>query len=178
MASAMISSVWIPYFPTLVLLLSLLVVILGSNLFDPVVVKIPCQPQEPYIPNRLRSHEPSVAFESTLLFDSNLDIYHLDTASDRAWDEMLDASGGGFLSVRHNETFTPGWGVSMLHGLHCLQILRASLLTAKDGLRQALYSSSRHADHLDLDFGHASHCLGYIAQVWLSFSFGSLMLGI
>lgn len=87
---------------------------------------------------------------------------------DKAWDMDLFTPHGGFLIVRRNQTMSERWGVSMFHGLHCLQIIRSTLQQARENGMPSVSGDHRdhhqgHSDHLDEV--HVQHCFSYIAQV-------------
>ncbi|KAB8250686.1 hypothetical protein BDV35DRAFT_388780 [Aspergillus flavus] len=79
-------------------------------------------------------------------------------------DEAHLTTNGGFFMVRRGISDKPvGYGISMLHQAHCIDMLRAALLGGmhdhsltfkRDGLRKV--------DSLDDE--HLEHCLDYIAQ--------------
>lgn len=87
----------------------------------------------------------------------------------RQGQELLDqarlTANGGFFMVKDTPSSTAyGYGISMLHQSHCVDMLRAALFGGehdhtlhfkRDGLR----------DGDSLDDGHLEHCLDYISQV-------------
>jgi hypothetical protein len=73
------------------------------------------------------------------------------------WASKQTTSKGGFLWVRYNTSFEVSWEVSMLHSLHCLNILRAMLQGSGQGFGKDLGKEELPA--------HVIHCMDYIAQV-------------
>lgn len=99
------------------------------------------------------------------------DIESLDSAVDGAWNQAMNTPLGGFLLVRHNETYSQGWGVSMFHSIHCLGILRSTMqnyfgLAPENGGHGAHAHGQRDGALLHVDERkHVEHCLGYIGRV-------------
>lgn len=99
------------------------------------------------------------------------DIESLDSAVDGVWDQAMNTPLGGFLLVRHNETYSQGWGVSMFHSIHCLRILRSTMqnyfgLAPENGGHAAHAHGQRDGATLHVDERkHVEHCLGYIGRV-------------
>jgi hypothetical protein len=125
----------------------------------------------PYLP--LTSIIPS--FQSSTVPSLNLYEFHkskeledLSTTGDAAWQQLTTTTDGGFLWVRHNDTYRTGWGVSMFHSLHCLGLLREIVKTKSNHNN----SHSEHSSHADA--AHAGHCLSYIAQSLLCSADGTL----
>jgi Mycotoxin biosynthesis protein UstYa len=71
---------------------------------------------------------------------------------------------GGLLWVQYNETFEVTWGISMFHGLHCIEMLRMALAGGPMA-HSAMEESSTAPEENGRDANHLSHCLDYIAQV-------------
>ncbi|TGO32567.1 hypothetical protein BHYA_0306g00100 [Botrytis hyacinthi] len=89
---------------------------------------------------------------------------------DQAWDKLTTRKGG-FIWLQYNETFDIPWGISMFHGLHCLQMLRGEF-QSQMGLsngehhhhkREIATKSDGHGDGADIV--HIGHCLAYIAEM-------------
>lgn len=99
------------------------------------------------------------------------DIESLDSTVDGAWNQAMNTPLGGFLLVRHNETYSQGWGVSMFHSIHCLGILRSTMqnyfgLAPENGGHAAHAHGQRDGATLHVDERkHVEHCLGYIGRV-------------
>lgn len=99
------------------------------------------------------------------------DIESLDSTVDGAWSQAMNTPLGGFLLVRHNETYSQGWGVSMFHSIHCLGILRSTMqnyfgLAPENGGHAAHAHGQRDGATLHVDERkHVEHCLGYIGRV-------------
>jgi hypothetical protein len=94
-------------------------------------------------------------------------------AGDAAWDNLTFASGG-FILVRSNDANgndsdadAKPWGVSMFHGLHCLQMLRAALVAKTEApAHEGHAHAAKREDHSKhMETGHLSHCLAYLADV-------------
>jgi len=95
----------------------------------------------------------------------------LGPGGDKSWSELTPA-GGGFLWLRYNETFDMPWGISMFHGIHCLQMLRGefqSQLGIRNGgghhhhRRQIATQNDEPGEGADLV--HLGHCLAYIVEI-------------
>lgn len=82
----------------------------------------------------------------------------------------------GGLWVQRNETYKQGWGISMFHALHCLEMIRDGLAD-KSSLRThgMLGKSAGNAEPDHHKGDHVRHCFAYIAQVRYS-PFGGLGL--
>ena len=105
-------------------------------------------------------------------------------AGDAAWAEAALTPGGGFLRVRSNELTVYGWGISMFHALHCLQMIRTIVRDSpmmqeesggakhENGMAHD-HNSGHDSGHDVMDPEHVAHCIGYIAQV--SFVIESLL---
>ena len=72
----------------------------------------------------------------------------------------------GGLWVQRNETYKQGWGISMFHALHCLEMMRDGL-EDKSSLRthEMLGESAGNAEPDHHRGDHVRHCFAYIAQV-------------
>ncbi|CAF9919343.1 MAG: hypothetical protein ALECFALPRED_001130 [Alectoria fallacina] len=72
----------------------------------------------------------------------------------------------GGLWVQRNETYKQGWGISMFHALHCLEMIRDGLAD-KSSLRThgMLGKSAGNAEPDHHKGDHVRHCFAYIAQV-------------
>ena len=150
------------YAAPVILILGVMVVLSGLSSIGPVSIDFPYrkEPAQPIV----HPAKPVTPSSITTTFDPDLDLYLSGPAGNDAWNKMmLEDWRGGFLKVRHNETNAPGWGVSMLHGLHCLQLLKLSISMLLDSHNNRSATAAGHADHLDFD--HLEHCLGYVAQV-------------
>ena len=109
-------------------------------------------------------------------------LVDMSPAGDAAWAEAALTPGGGFLRVRSNESTVYGWGISMFHALHCLQMIRT--IVRDSPMMQEESSGAKHEkgmahDHASghdsghdmMDPEHVAHCIGYIAQVSLGIEF-------
>lgn len=104
-------------------------------------------------------------------FTTHPALEDLSHKGDEAWETELFTPHGGFLMVRRNETVKEKWGVSMFHGLHCLQLIRSSLQQAKEMGTPSMPGGhgnhhEQHSEHLDES--HLQHCFSYITQVGTS----------
>lgn len=126
-----------------------------------------------------------IGYPISTTFDRESPLQDLGATGDKAWIELTPARGG-FLWVQTNiENSKEGhakeeeWGISMFHGLHCLQMLRGAFrqvvgINETGEARQDLRAvgprsgASRAHAHAALDIVHIGHCLGYLADVILS----------
>ena len=98
-------------------------------------------------------------------------LENLGPEGDKAWDSLTPRRGG-FLWLQYNETYELPWGISMFHGIHCLQMLRgefqSQLGIRDDGVhhhhkRRVATKSDQPSDGPDIV--HLGHCLAYISEV-------------
>ncbi|KAB5518247.1 hypothetical protein GE09DRAFT_929729, partial [Coniochaeta sp. 2T2.1] len=61
-----------------------------------------------------------------LVFERHPDLEDLSHNGDQTWSELTTPLGG-MLWVKHNDTYSYPWGISMFHGLHCLQMIRTAV---------------------------------------------------
>jgi hypothetical protein len=97
----------------------------------------------------------------------------MSAAGDENWDDLF--AGDGYLFLKPENTSFPWepWGVSMFHGLHCLQVLRnkiqelAGRVTGSEPLERQGQHGHHHDDLDDSDVSdiHYLHCFSYLAQV-------------
>ena len=115
----------------------------------------------------------------------NYEFQDMTSGGDEAW-ANLTPSKGGFLWVQYNETLNIQYGISMFHGLHCLQMLRTSF-KAQPGLSSANTASShshptrRNRARAEIQGEttleiHLGNCLVYIAMVSLQQPYSILPL--
>ena len=121
---------------------------LYETILHPVCAEYAPLPEATACINSKSSEEPAAIHYSTTLFEPHPKLENLSSAKDETWAQSLLTPKGGFLWVKLNETSERAWGISMFHGLHCLQTLRGVIQRGE-------------AD----DPGHIGHCIGYIAQV-------------
>ncbi|KAK4059943.1 hypothetical protein Trihar35433_10487 [Trichoderma harzianum] len=100
---------------------------------------------------RSSNERPNFLFE----FLERHDIESLDSAADEAWDQAMSTPLGGFLLVKHNETYNLGWGnyfglaaENTGHGTHTHG--------GRDGATLKVDERT-----------HVEHCLGYIGRALL-----------
>ncbi|TGO30051.1 hypothetical protein BPAE_0008g00430 [Botrytis paeoniae] len=94
---------------------------------------------------------------------------------DAMWATISSTKKGGFLWVRHNETYNTGHGVSMFHALHCLSMIRDAVKGSKSGAVAHSHGSKRgmHIETSEEEM-HVGHCLSYVAQSLLCSADGTL----
>jgi hypothetical protein len=94
---------------------------------------------------------------------------------DAAW-ASLTTKHGGFLWVQYNETLDIQYGISMFHGLHCLQMLRTEFkaklgLDSNSEVTHDHHGRARKRSNVAAVQGdttletHLGHCLAYVAMV-------------
>lgn len=103
------------------------------------------------------------------------ELEDLGPAGDDIWSSALLPKEGGFLWVRTNSTdqghAIEGWGITMFHALHCLQMMREVFKMAV--LPDHGGSSLHHSDDSktsgkhehSMDPKHVTHCFSYLFQV-------------
>lgn len=77
---------------------------------------------------------------------------------DKSWEQLTE---GGFLHVQDADGEVQGYGVSMFHQMHCLNMIRNMLLDVP-------MSHAHEASDWTEDKMHWLHCLDYLAQVCIS----------
>lgn len=97
----------------------------------------------------------------------------MSAAGDERWDGLF--AGDGYLFLKPKNTSLPPepWGVSMFHGLHCLQVLRSKIqvLEGRVSGGEPLEGQGQHGHHHgesddpDVSDIHYLHCFSYLAQV-------------
>ena len=111
---------------------------------------------------------------SATFMDGSL-LTDLSNAGDEAW-RLLTTKRGGFLwvqtdveNVREGNDREEEWGISMFHGLHCLQMIRTAL---QEPSQQNEFTHAHHPSNSTEDAkigtthdSHIGHCLGYLANV-------------
>lgn len=104
------------------------------------------------------------------------ELENMSLEGDAAWQDMTTTRGGGFLWIRHNETYRVGWGVSMFHALHCLSMIREIVKQNPhfDSETGGSEHGSGHEHDAHMDYKHAGHCLSYIAQSLMCSADGTL----
>ncbi|KAF6823963.1 tyrosinase [Colletotrichum plurivorum] len=95
----------------------------------------------------------------------------LGPAGDEIWNSEVLPREGGFLWVQANSTENrEGWGITMFHALHCLQMVRevfkmAVVPSDHDESHHSQLSHRRSASHSHhVDPKHATHCFSYLYQ--------------
>lgn len=94
-------------------------------------------------------------------------------AGDQNWDDLFAGDGYLFLKPENSSFPQEPWGVSMFHGLHCLQVLRNKIqeLDARVSGSEPLQNQGQHGHHhddsddSDASNVHYLHCFSYLAQV-------------
>jgi hypothetical protein len=78
--------------------------------------------------------------------------------------KVLDETAGSeFIQLRENGADTKRYGVSMLHQLHCLELLRSSAVSGCRSTSHAHQHKGRDMNVGEID--HIEHCFQYLAQV-------------
>jgi hypothetical protein len=106
-------------------------------------------------------------------FKKNPDYETFDPSKDRLWDELFTPNGG-FLSKDLNGK-RRGFGITMLHQLHCLQQLREAIQILAMGSNKTASHGDLHKRHQNdanpvsdvIHSTHFSHCFDYLRQVSL-----------
>ncbi|OQV01657.1 hypothetical protein CLAIMM_06971 [Cladophialophora immunda] len=116
----------------------------------------------------------------------------LSPAGDNAWATETATRGGGFLAVRYNATMTQGYGLSMFHALHCLQMIRLALqeqraegCAGESGGGDKVGRADPHHLHDsggrgsgggagNVDYEHVAHCFSYVAESLLCAADGTI----
>jgi hypothetical protein len=97
-------------------------------------------------------------------FVQNDQFWDMGPAGDDAWAGILPANGG-FLRYRLPNGTAHFSGVTMFHQLHCLQILRSTLVALEQGKPISHDHNSQSVDHSVNPHLHWVHCLDYLRQV-------------
>lgn len=141
-----------------------------SSAYTPWLSSSPCfceEPSESGKPGELTRTPPSAHLQ---VFHARPELEDMSQVGDAAWAAISSTQQGGFLWVRHNETYKTGHGVSMFHALHCLSIVRDFVRGPKGP-----HGSKRHIHHgKSEEEMHVGHCLSYIAQSLLCSADGTL----
>lgn len=116
-------------------------------------------------------HAPTI----TTQFEHFGRLEDLGPAGDVLWDSLLPQQGG-MLWVATNSTENSsereGWGISMFHAVHCLQMMREVFKSVVPENHPS-HSAHSHPRRLprsgphehDMDPRHAVHCFSYLYQV-------------
>lgn len=118
-------------------------------------------------------------------FEHMQDLQDLGPRGDDIWDNQILPPRGGLLWARVNDSGlsdaddnTEGWGITMFHALHCLQMIREVFKVAERREGECAREELRRGDddgahahahahghqHQD-NTKHATHCLSYLYQV-------------
>jgi hypothetical protein len=96
------------------------------------------------------------------------EVQDLGDVGDQLWGSELLPPKGGFLWVDTNGTDgtmeTEGWGVTMFHAVHCLQMIREVFKSTMSPEHSSSHEMHGH-HHADHDPKHATHCISYLYQV-------------
>ncbi|KAE8356753.1 hypothetical protein BDV28DRAFT_144874 [Aspergillus coremiiformis] len=135
------------HYPLLALLFLLSCTILASYL-----PPLKCNSHPTHLPKEFNNPIPKTFFPSNKTHPTLLDEAHL-------------TRNGGFLMLRKTPSAPPiGYGISMLHQAHCVDMLRAALFGGPhEHTLHFRRDTPRAVDSLDDE--HLEHCLDYIAQV-------------
>jgi len=108
-------------------------------------------------------------------FRNRPELEDMGEVGDRLWSQISSTSQGGFIWVRHNETYKTGYGVSMFHALHCLSMVRDALKGPGRAMSDHMSHSRAESRGSNAEHEmHTSHCLSYIAQSLLCSADGTL----
>jgi hypothetical protein len=72
---------------------------------------------------------------------------------------------GGFLRLLANETSAIGYGVSMYHQIHCIEMLREALVPSESSEDHHHHHYGETVTMPGEETDHLIHCLDYLAQV-------------
>lgn len=101
-------------------------------------------------------------------FQHMKEVEDLGKAGDWIWKSQLLPPKGGFLWVETNGTDDiveiEGWGITMFHALHCLQMIREVFKSTMSPEHASNHGMPGH-HHADNDPKHATHCISYLYQV-------------
>lgn len=109
-----------------------------------------------------------------IVFREVEDLEDMSVAGDQKWDDLYAGDGYIFLKPENASFPQEPWGVSMFHGLHCLQVLRNKMQELEgrvSGSDMPLEAQVQHAhqhgnsDDSDVSDVHYLHCFSYLAQV-------------
>ncbi|KAL9046811.1 MAG: hypothetical protein Q9214_000453 [Letrouitia sp. 1 TL-2023] len=101
-------------------------------------------------------------------------IGDLSPSADKAWEQTLLTSNGGFLYVGDDKAVDREWGISMFHALHCLKMLRIVIRTSEMMNVTGDPGSFETPAGLHMSPEHIGHCIGYIAQYILCAADGTI----
>ncbi|KAE8556935.1 hypothetical protein TMatcc_004353 [Talaromyces marneffei ATCC 18224] len=97
----------------------------------------------------------------------------MSAAGDEKWDNLFPGDSYLFLNPENASFPQEPWGVSMFHGLHCLQVLRSKIqefegrVLGSEPLEKQGQRGHHHAESDDsgISDAHYLHCFSYLAQV-------------
>lgn len=109
------------------------------------------------------------------------DLQDLGPKGDEIWNSHVLPPNGGMIWAKTNNSHQEdgavdmeGWGITMFHAIHCLQMIREIFKTAALHEQKDAFAGRRREDHSDhgdshhhggSDTKHATHCLSYLYQV-------------
>lgn len=116
--------------------------------------------------NIVRLPAPSSVRDNQIAFYDYDKFQSLSSDTNEIWDNILTPNGG-YIYRTDEDGQRHGYGISMFHQLHCLQMIRLKLqeltfpyqANNDSGPRQ----SQAHEHHMNE--GHVLHCLDYLRQV-------------
>jgi hypothetical protein len=122
--------------------------------------------------SQIRSHACLDVASGTheVVFDDHEEFQSLSDEGDWAWDNMFTPNGG-VLYINDDSGRRAGFGISMFHQLHCLQMVRFRLqmLTQENNISSPYHMAGLDHEHLgkhhDMSDIHMLHCLDYVRQV-------------
>lgn len=117
-------------------------------------------PQHTSIPVQIEQ----IPLEKQVEFVQQDKFWNMGQQGDDAWAGTIPANGG-FLRFRLDNGTAHFSGVTMFHQLHCLQILRSTLVALELGKPASHDHNPHSADHSVDPQLHWVHCLDYLRQV-------------
>ncbi|EED19814.1 hypothetical protein TSTA_030770 [Talaromyces stipitatus ATCC 10500] len=109
-----------------------------------------------------------------IVFQETKDLKDTSVAGDKNWDNLFASDGYLYVKPKNASFPREPWGVSMFHGLHCLQILRNKIQNLEEEASQSgsetLEKQEKHghhhdgADESDISDDHYKHCFSYLVQ--------------
>lgn len=162
-----------PQLPTVSRMMAYLsAVLLAGLLAFTLTLSLPDVQEMVRAPRPALSQKPP-AIKST--FEHLRQLEDLGPVGDQIWNSAVLPREGGFLWVQANSTDgqddREGWGITMFHALHCLQMVRevfkmAVVPSDPNESPQPQLSRRRSASHSHhVDPKHATHCFSYLYQV-------------
>lgn len=117
--------------------------------------------------NGMLSNRPNGRTRPTL-FINHREYQTLNREDDYLWDALLP-DNGGFLWQEEDDGVRHVHGISMLHQLHCLQMIRTQMMDFKEKTEDGnkMHHTRGAHQHHGEGYKHVLHCLDYLRQVSL-----------